>query len=215
MDIAISKSLVKEELKWVQAIRDPQFRRKFIIVSFAVIISLSGLPYFFNVIEQRQGVVLNDFVLDLIPATDVSYGIIGILWAMIILSLVRAVQSPQFTIVVFLAYALLYFSRYITISLVALDPPPGLIPLFDPLSNAFYGKHSFITKDLFYSGHTASQFILFFAFARKGDKIFAFISSVAIGVLVLVQHIHYTVDVIAAPLFAFFCYFVAKKLVSD
>lgn len=206
---------MKEEVKWMEAIRDPQFRRKFIIVSFAVVVSLSGLPYFFNLIEQRQGVVLNDILLDLIPATDVSFGIVAIIWLMILLALIRAVQSPQFTILVFLSYAFLYLSRYITISLVALEPPPGLIPLFDPLSNAFYGKHSFITKDLFYSGHTASQFILFFAFTRKGDKIFALLCSVTIGLLVLVQHIHYTIDVIAAPVFGFFCYFVAKKLVSD
>jgi membrane-associated phospholipid phosphatase len=214
MELVISKPLESEELKWMQAIRNPLFLRQFAIASFAVIVSLSGLPWFFQVIEQREGVKLNDILLSFIPARDVSFGIVAIIWSMILLGVWRAVQSPRFTLLVFLTYSLLFLSRYITISLVPLNPPENLIHLYDPLSNSFYGS-TFITKDLFYSGHTASQFALLFAFQKKGDKIFALICSITIGILVLIQHIHYTIDVIAAPVFAYLCYFVAKKLISN
>lgn len=215
MDLVIENNISQHRLSWSEAFRDPVFRRKFLIVTAALLISLAALPPFFQIIEARSGRHLADPVLNWLPAYDVSWGIVALLWCMIILSLVRAIQSPRFTIVVFLSYAFLYLSRFITISLLPLEPPADLVMLHDPLSNAFYGPKTFITKDLFYSGHTASQFILFFALNRRGDKIFALVCSIAIGVLVLVQHIHYTIDVIAAPVFAFFCYFVAKKLVSD
>lgn len=215
MDLVIPKPLTENELSWSDAFRDRSFRRKFLITTLALLISLAGLPFFFNIIEERPGRSLTDPLLDILPAIDVSWAIVSILWLMILLSLVRAIQSPRFTILVFLSYSFLYLSRYITISLVPLEPPQDLVMLYDPISNAFYGPKSFITKDLFYSGHTASQFILFFALKRKSDKIFALVCSIGIGILVLVQHIHYTIDVLAAPVFAFFCYFVAKKLVSD
>jgi hypothetical protein len=211
---AVAKLFNRRIDNWAQAFKNPLFRKNFWVVVVGVTICLSLLPYFFQIIERRNGMSLHDPVLEILPAKDVSLPIFSMVWLMAGLMLVRCFQDPKFMLLAFCSFTVFLCSRFITISLLPLNPPADLIRLVDPLTNSFYGK-DFITKDLFYSGHTASQFLFFFCLNRRRDKQFALISGIAIGILVLVQHVHYTIDVLAAPIFAYLCYFVAKKLVSD
>jgi hypothetical protein len=95
--------------------------------------------------------------------------------------------------------------RMACIGLVSLNPPAGLIPLMDPITNQFYGQR-YITHDLFFSGHTTTVFLIFLCLKKKTDRIYALFASIALGFLLLVQHVHYTVDVLAAPLFTYGVY---------
>lgn len=74
-----------------------------------------------------------------------------------------------------------------------------------------YGK-SFVSKDLFFSGHTAYMFVIFFCLRNKVEKILALAATFIVGALVLVQHVHYTIDVAIAPLFAFLAFYAATKI---
>lgn len=79
------------------------------------------------------------------------------------------------------------------------------------LTSIFYGgTGKFITKDLFFSGHTSIQFLIFLCFRNKIDKIVALAASVAVACLVLIQHVHYTVDVLAAFVFTYIIYRMGK-----
>jgi hypothetical protein len=91
------------------------------------------------------------------------------------------------------------------ISLVSLNPPVGLIPLADPITNQFYGIH-YITHDLFFSGHTTTVFLIFLCLKKKADRIYVLLASLILGVLLLIQHVHYTIDVLAAPVFTYAVY---------
>ncbi|MCX6209264.1 MAG: phosphatase PAP2-related protein [Bacteroidetes bacterium] len=96
--------------------------------------------------------------------------------------------------------------------MVKFNPPKNLIALIDPITNTFYGG-KFITKDLFYSGHTATIFLMYLVIDTKWLKNFFLVATLCVGVMVLVQHVHYTIDVIAAPFFTYLAYRLGKIVV--
>jgi hypothetical protein len=187
---------------WITALQTPQTRSQILTGSIIVAVLLSALPLFFNHIQKRKGVILNDWVLANIPAHDVSVIIFAIIWGMALLILVRAMYNPIIYINYVWALIFISLARITTISLIPLDPPIGLVNLVDPLTGVFYGN-VLITRDLFFSGHTATLVLIFLCLERRSDKILGFFATIVVMVLLLVQHIHYTIDVLAAPVFVY------------
>lgn len=200
---------------WKNAWTNRKFRILTIVCSSILLGILVSFPYFFALIELREGALLNDRLLQLIPPNDVSIPTFIVIWSMSLLLWIRCAQNPSIFILFLCSFILLSFSRMITILLFPLNPPIGLIKLNDPLTSIFYGgTNTFIHKDLFYSGHTSIQFLIFLSLQKKTDKIIAFCASLTIAVLVLVQHIHYTIDVIAAFFFTYLIYRLGKIITS-
>ena len=194
---------------WTKALQDPSRRYKIIWGSVGVAILLSFMPMFFNHIEKRNGVVLNDWLLARVPSFDMSYPIFAIIWGMGILMVVRATRNPDIFIKYMWTLMFINLARFISISLVVLDPPRGLINLVDPISGIFYGNAS-ITKDLFFSGHTSTVVLMFLSLERRNDKITGFIAIIAVMVLLVIQHIHYTIDILAAPVIVYILFTVTS-----
>jgi len=206
-------ALLTKTISWSDAWQEPRFRNKTIIALLLVTIILILLPTFFAFIEKREGMVLQDFVLDAIPAIDVSIPTFVVIWSVVLLVFYRIYQNPRLFLVIAYGFILMCILRVLTISLLPLNPPVGIIALKDPIANIAYGGNGiFITKDLFYSGHTGNMFLFFLCLQRKWDKIIALAASFIVGILVLVQHIHYSIDVFAAFIFTYFIYLGAKKL---
>ncbi|MFD2934122.1 phosphatase PAP2-related protein [Spirosoma flavum] len=199
------------DLAWQTAWQSPIFRRKFIIGIIGVLTLLGTFPYFFHTIEQHSGPVLNDWVLSQLPPYDVSLIIFLVIWAAGLLILIRSRRNPAVFMMFVYSYVIITLSRMLTINLVPLNPPVGLIPMVDPLTNAFYGK-VYITKDLFYSGHTSTIFLIFLCLRQRWDRLIVLLGSLLVGGLLLVQHVHYTVDVLSAFVFTYPLYWLGKKL---
>jgi membrane-associated phospholipid phosphatase len=162
------------------------------------------LPTFFSKIEARQGIVLNDWLLKRIPSMDFSVVIFILVWSTSLLILVRCIQKPAIFLMTLYFLIIITLLRIITISIIPLDPPNDLIILTDPITSLSYGGSSvFITKDLFFSGHTANLFMFYLCLQKKRDKLFALSTSLLVGLLVLVQHVHYSIDVIGAIVFTY------------
>jgi hypothetical protein len=192
-------------LKWSDAWKIPSFRWKF-WVGMAVFASiLTSLPFFFDAIENRNGYVFSDFILELIPARNFSIAVFFLIWSSCLLLVVRMYRDPVMMLVTLWAYNSVTLLRMACISLISLNPPAGLIPLSDPITNQFYGAH-YITHDLFFSGHTTTVFLIFLCLKKKWDRIYVLGASILLGLFLLGQHVHYTIDVLAAPVFTYAAY---------
>jgi membrane-associated phospholipid phosphatase len=173
----------------------------------------SLFPVFFQAIEKRNGYVVNDWLLTILPARDVSVPMMFVVWAITALTLFRCFRNPDMSLRFLWTYILLSLVRICTISLVPLDAPANLIGLADPLSNAFYGS-KFVTKDLFFSGHTSAMFLMYLCLENKLDKRLALLGAVIVGFLLLVQHVHYTMDVLMAFVFTWLIYRLTQRLLT-
>ncbi len=189
---------------WSEAWASSLFRKKVIIGILLFPSILLILPTFFSKIEARQGIVLNDWLLQRIPSMDFSVVIFILVWSTSLLTLVRCIQKPAIFLMTLYFLIIITLLRIITISIIPLDPPNGLIILKDPITSLSYGGSSvFIIKDLFFSGHTANLFMFYLCLQKKRDNLFALSTSLLVGLLVLVQHVHYSIDVIGAIVFTY------------
>lgn len=208
-----SNFFITTKLNWQFYWRHKSFRKGLFVGLFSITIILICFPYFFKYIEQRNGVSINDVILTYFHPRDVSVLIFILIWTSAFFMLIAAIKNPDIFLLFLIAYVQLCLLRIITISLFPLQPPADIIDLIDPLSNHFYGV-SFIKKDLFFSGHTSTLFLMYLSQRSKYIKLYLFIACFCVGILVLVQHIHYSIDVLFAFPLAYLCYKSSQYLTS-
>jgi hypothetical protein len=198
---------------WGAAWAVPAFRRALVAgITVAVVIAIA-LPRFFAWIEARPGSRMHDPVLAMLGPVDLSLPTFTILYATVAVVVFTVVRDPQRLLHGLYAYLLLLLLRMVAMAVLTLEPPPGIIPLVDPVTLVFYPGGTPFLKDLFFSGHTATMTLLALLAPRGVMKWLAGIGTVAIGSFVLLQHVHWTVDVLAAVPAAWLAWFVAGRLV--
>lgn len=199
------------EISWGEAWKSKAYRQKLIIGWILYIGILLYLPHFFAMIQKKDGVLLNDFVLAFFPSVNLSGLIFSLLYVTVIFTIFRSTKSPYLFLLYLWSTIFVSISRILTNNFVSLEPPIGLVSLIDPILLPFYGPNG-ITKDLFYSGHTASVFLAYLILRKRGEKIAALIATIVVAIALLFQHIHYTIDVITAPFFVYILFIAAKKI---
>ena len=160
------------------------------------------LPTFFGYIRSKPGRVPWDPVLERFDPVDLSTPIFIVLYGSLVLALWSLMKRPALMLRGVQAYVLLLSLRMIAMALFTLEPPTTLIPLIDPLTQAFYPNAEPFTKDLFFSGHTATMFLLYLVLRGTVMRLPLLVATFFIGGAVLAQHVHWTVDVLFAPIAA-------------
>lgn len=196
---------------WKLALSNAHFRNRFFISVAVLLIILTGFASLLAYIETRQGHAFYDPILNFIKPRDVSDFIFFVTYSAALIGLVYAFLSPYKFLHLIQMYGALTLLRVVTLFFVPLEPPTAIIPLRDEfLTNTFYAGNEHL-KDLFFSGHAATLFLFYFFTINKFLKYTFLVAAIAVSIGVMVQHVHYSYDVIAAPIFAYIAYRVITK----
>jgi len=182
-------------------IRKHHKRELFVTILFLAILLLSFVQ-FLNHIELRAGETFNDPLLNIFPPVDLTWLIFSLIYISLITAVISLAHDPVNLLKALQAFILLDIIRTITLFLMPLNPPPGMILLNDPFVQMF-GHGEVLTKDLFFSGHTSTLFLLFLTAHGKILKGLFLSCAVIVGISVLLQHVHYSIDVFSAPFFSY------------
>jgi PAP2 superfamily protein len=196
---------------WDEAWRDRGFRLQAALTAPALTTALMALARFVRWAEGRPGATLPDPLLRLLEPRDVTWLTFSLIYAGILGGVALLVRRPRDLLTAVQAYAVMVAFRIAVMWATPLDPPPGMIALQDPFVEGL-GTGQLLTRDLFFSGHTSTMFLLFLAAPGRLAKGFFLACTVLVGTCVLWQHVHYAVDVMVAPAFAYAAWRVAARL---
>jgi len=196
---------------WRTALEVKSFRVKIIISGILLVFCTFTAPVLFQFIQQKDGPVLQDYLLLYLPVFDLSVWIFLLLYFLILLGVLSLLSNPHRFLLALQAYIILTILRFITILLVPLNPPIHIIELNDPFVQHFFYKQT-VTKDLFFSGHTSFLVLMALTVPSTRLQIVFFAGALIVALMLLLQHVHYTIDILLAPLFSWLAIALAKKV---
>ncbi len=188
--------------------------RRFVIsLTIGVVLLLLSLVVNFYAsvyATERASNSVTDIVLDNIPVVNVDeifvYGPI-VMW---LFAAVICFRKPERLPFVLKSIALFVLIRSMFITLTHLGPFPDRVIITDLPS--FFAKFS-SGDDLFFSGHTGLPFLLALIFNRRKPLRYLFAATaVFFGIVVLLGHLHYSIDVLSAFFITYTIYHIAKYL---
>lgn len=192
-------------MKWGTFLQNKYYRNEFVISVVILAFALFTFSNFLNFVQTRNGITLSDPLLHFYKAVNLTWLTFSLIYFSIILVLFSLANSPGKLVFTVQCYSLLLLIRMVMMSLMPLNPPAGMISLNDPFVQ-FFGTGQILTKDLFFSGHVATLFLFYLVTEKKIFKTFFLIATILVGITVLLQHVHYTIDVVSAPFFSYLSY---------
>ena len=190
---------------WRNSFEEKKFKNELIITIIFFVLISSFFTSFLTYNETRVGFTLNDPILNKLPSIDLTIFIFVFIYLSVLFGLFILIKSPSQLLFAFQIYSLVLLIRLCLMYLLPLNPPNGIIPLQDPFVELF-GTGKTLLRDLFFSGHTATLFLLFLVIEKKTYKVFFLISTFLVAIALLFQHVHYTIDIVTAPFVVYASY---------
>jgi len=192
--------------------------KKYLVNKYFIWSSLIGLlflifsltTYYFSSIyaTEKQSSAVTDIILSNTPTYNVAdvfvYGFLAFLIFISFLCLVKPKTIPF----VIKSAAVFIIIRSIFVSLTHIGLYPNVTSTsIDVFKNVTSGG------DLFFSGHAGFPFLLALIFWQEKNIRYLFITiSVFFGVVALLGHYHYTIDILAAYFITFSIYHICLKI---
>ena len=195
---------------WRTAWRSTFYRDQFLTSMIGFLLSLVLMRLFLGYVEGRSGIGLPDPLLSHFTSIDLKWITYSFIYSAIVLGFVSVALHPFSFLLVLRAMIVLVLLRITFLFLLPLDPPPGCIPIVDPFIR-ISALSPTTSRDLFFSWHTAVITLFAFSARFRDMKIIFSAAAFVVSVLFLLQHAHYTIDVVAAPCFAYVAHCVSKS----
>jgi hypothetical protein len=172
------------------------FEYKYLIILSLIIVAIAALlDYYSGVyVSMTKAAYVPDLILDHIGPIDVSfiyvYGYLVLCFTLFLYPLFFHIRTLHMVISQF---SFLVMLRSVFIVFTHLQTPIDAVPFEFP----WIFKGLSFQNDMFFSGHTAIPFLGFFIFKRK-IRYFFLLGSIFMGIVVLLTHGHYSIDVFSA-----------------
>ena len=177
---------------WRKELREYKY---FIFLSLMVFVIATFIDYLSGVyVTSAQTAHVPDLILDHIGPVDVSFlfvwGYIAFFSLLFIYPIFLHVRTLH---IVISQFSLLIMLRAVFVLLTHLQTPPEAIVVEFPWKFQILS----FQNDMFFSGHTAIPFLGFLLFDGK-IRYFFLCGSIFMGTVVLLMHLHYSIDVFSA-----------------
>lgn len=195
--------------RYVDAFSAPGYILSLLLSLLALCVSLaaSSIAVVFSSRWASNGVT--DLILSNTPAFDVGqiyvYGAFLLIAFIALLCFAYPKRAP-FTL---FALSLFFIIRALFVTLTHLGP----FALQAPVDFGVTVQRMFFGDDYFFSGHTGSPFLMALVYWENRTLRYLFLAwSVFFGAVVLLGHLHYSIDVFAAFFITFSIYHIAVYL---
>jgi len=172
--------------------------------------------YFMPWVEKREDCVrYEDRILKAITPKDFSIANSVTLYASMFFLFWEHVWTVESFALLLTCHTLVFMARCFCLYMVPLEAPDGYIPLRDPLVDwATNSQDEPLSRDLLFSGHCAFVAVnLIMCFNPTYWWVHAYCCTM-IPILLIWQHVHYTIDVFIAPFMAFTCCAAAQAILK-
>jgi hypothetical protein len=189
--------------------KDTEFRNSTLLAIAFFLASLVCNFYAGSYATREAGSSVNDLILDHLPVYNITYVFIYgtvLFWTVLVLTIIYKPQRIPFVVK---SLSLFILVRSLFVMLTHIGPAVGhvVLPAVNIMDDFTFGG------DLFFSGHTGLPFLLALIFWEELRlRVFFLITTVLFASVVLLGHLHYSIDVLGAVFITYTIFSMAQKL---
>jgi hypothetical protein len=189
--------------------KNAQFRKSLAAGLILLTVSLFINFYAGVYATQRASNSVTDIILSNIRVYDLDGVFIYGTWVLVLFIVWVCISRPKKSLFIIKTIALFVLIRAVFITLTHIGPFPTQV-VINPGS---FLNYFIFGGDLFFSGHTGLPFLMSLIFLEDKRLHYIFLAaSCMFAVVVLLSHLHYTIDVLSAFFISYGIFHIALKI---